>query len=195
MTASQRGERVVERRGHSLPRRHAPSRDRPASKPARSSSASSIGPVRVTDLPGATRPTRRARRRSTARRLARGGWTLHPADVDAREHAEVRGPEHGAGAEHEVAGLHVATGAAGRDRPRVADCCTSTPSSPSRSVRSTMTMASAPSGIGAPVMMRIASPSPTGIVGAWPGGELPDHAEADRRVGRRGTAVSPARTA
>jgi len=39
--------------------------------------------------------------------------------------------------------------------------------------RSTITMASAPSGIGAPVMIRIASPSPTATVGAWPAASSP----------------------
>ena len=37
---------------------------------------------------------------------------LHPTDVDAREHAEVRRAEHGAGAEHDLARSDVATGAA-----------------------------------------------------------------------------------
>ena len=37
-------------------------------------------------------------------------------------------------------------------------------------VSSTMTMASEPSGTGAPVMIRIASPGPTGTVGAFPAG-------------------------
>ena len=36
-----------------------------------------------------------------------------------------------------------------------------------------MTIASAPSGIGAPVMIRIASPAPTGTVGACPAGRSP----------------------
>ena len=45
-------------------------------------------------------------------------------------------------------------------------------------VRSTITIASAPSGIGAPVMMRIASPGPTGIVGRPARGQLTDDAQA-----------------
>ena len=44
---------------------------------------------------------------------------------------------------------------------------------PTRSVSSTITIASAPVGIGAPVMMRIASPAPTVIVGAAPAASSP----------------------
>ena len=53
---------------------------------------------------------------------------------------------------------------------------------PRRACTSTMTIASAPSGIGAPVMMRIASPAPTATVGALPG-----------RRARRRRAAAPAR--
>ena len=63
--------------------------------------------------------------------------------------------------------------------------------SPAVAVRSTITTASAPSGIGAPVMMRIASPGPTGIVGAAPGGQLTD----DARTGRRACVGGPHRVA
>ncbi len=61
-------------------------------------------------------------------------------------------------------------------------------------VSSTITMASAPSGTGAPVMMRIASPGPTGTVGARPAGSS---ATIRRRTGVSAVApaVSSARTA
>ena len=48
-----------------------------------------------------------------------------------------------------------------------------TPSSPKRSVSSTMTIASQPSGMGAPVMMRIAVPSDTGICATAPAATSP----------------------
>ena len=78
--------------------------------------------------------------------------------------------------------------------PGLASCSTRTASSPSRRVRSTMTIASAPSGIGAPVMIRIASPGPTATVGAWPAGRSPT---TRSRTGAPGAAadVSAARTA
>ncbi len=48
--------------------------------------------------------------------------------------------------------------------PSGTDCWTTTEApSPSESVSSTMTMASAPGGMGAPVMIRAASPGPTGL--------------------------------
>jgi hypothetical protein len=61
-------------------------------------------------------------------------------------------------------------------------------------VYSTITTESAPSGIGAPVMMRMASRSPTGCVGARPAGSSPATAS---RTGASGPApvVSAARTA
>ncbi len=98
----------------------------------------------------------------------RAGTTRTSAHVEAREHAEVRGREHGARLEHDVAGVEVAAGAAHvqprfdreRDEHAVATVVGVA------SVRSTITIASAPSGIGAPVMMRIASPAPTATVGA-----------------------------
>ncbi len=49
---------------------------------------------------------------------------------------------------------------------------TRTPSSPTAAVRSTITTASAPGGIGAPVMIRTASPAPTARVGATPAGSV-----------------------
>ena len=52
---------------------------------------------------------------------------------------------------------------------------------PRRSVRSTMTTASAPAGMGAPVMIRIASPGPTGAVGGPAAAIGGDDAEAHRR--------------
>ena len=62
-------------------------------------------------------------------------------------------------------------------------------------VRSTITIASAPSGIGAPVMMRIASPGTDRDASARvPAGELADDAQSHRRVVGR-AAVSAARTA
>jgi len=65
---------------------------------------------------------------------------------------------------------------------------------PSTDVSSTITMASAPSGAGAPVMIRMASPGPTGTVGAFPAGSS---ATTRRRTGASGVApaVSAARTA
>jgi len=48
-----------------------------------------------------------------------------------------------------------------------------TPSTPSRAVRSTMTIASAPGGIGAPVMIRIDSPGADGALGVRPAGSSP----------------------
>src|SRR5262249_52468478 len=66
--------------------------------------------------------------------------------------------------------------------------------SPSRSVYSTITTASAPPGTGAPGMIRIASPAPTDRVGAWPAGTAP---ATTSRPGASGAApaVSAARTA
>src|SRR5439155_991297 len=74
------------------------------------------------------------------------------------------------------------------------EACNTRTASPSRSVYSTITTASAPSGIGAPVMIRMASPSPTGCSGARPAGSSPATA---RRTGASGPApaVSAASTA
>ena len=65
-----------------------------------------------------------------------------------------------------------------------------TRSSPTGAVRSTITTASAPSGIGAPVMIRIASPGPTATVGAAPAARVPTTASSTGAP-----AVSAARTA
>ena len=62
------------------------------------------------------------------------------------------------------------------------------PALSSYSVSSTMITASAPGGMGAPVMMRIASPGPTGDAGRGAGGERGDDGELGRRVGRIGGA-------
>ena len=53
---------------------------------------------------------------------------------------------------------------------------------------STITDASAPAGMGAPVMIRIASPGPTHRELARARGDLVDHAQLDRRVGDVGRA-------
>ncbi len=61
-------------------------------------------------------------------------------------------------------------------------------------MRSTITIASAPSGIGAPVMIRIASPGPTATVGACPAGRSPT-TRSDAGAPSDAPAVSAARTA
>ena len=61
-----------------------------------------------------------------------------------------------------------------------------------RSVCSTITIASAPSGIGAPVMIRIASPGADGRRRRPPGRQLADDPQRDRRrVGRAGGVGGP----
>ena len=165
-------------RGHARPRRRARCRGRRRRSPRRSSSASSIGRFESRILPGAERPRLdqlvagrehadarprvharpAARRRSRARRGARGRARVPAARTRGRPAS--RSPP---------AAAHVVA----RARPRR---WISTPSSPSAaSVRSTITIASAPSGIGAPVMMRIASP----------GADRRPSARARRRARRR----------
>ena len=131
-------------------------------------------PVRVADLPGRERP---------ARSTSSSPVEQHP-DAGASDHgdlARARGSRARRGA-RDRAPCRPRTRAAPASRsppagrtwsPAVAACSTRTPSSSSRAVRSTMTIASAPSGIGAPVMIRIASPGPTGTVGACPAGSSP----------------------
>ena len=93
-----------------------------------------------------------------------------PSDASTPRRA---GVELVAGAEHDVAGLHVVAGGphvgarvdrhvdrARLDRRRAARC------------RSTITTASAPSGSGAPVMIRIASPGRSGRSAGCAGGHL-----------------------
>ena len=88
--------------------------------------------------------------------------------VDARQHAEHRRAHDRAGGEQQIAADDVVADVAeGVARPNGAIDADHAPSS-IRSVSSTMTTASAPSGIGAPVMMRIASPRPTGTSAAAP---------------------------
>ena len=95
---------------------------------------------------------------------------LFPADT--AQHAEVAGTEDGAGGEDLLAGRQVLAGRAARARPAAAGADTQT-WSPSLRVVSTMATASAPSGKGAPVMMRSASPGPTGRAGACPAARVP----------------------
>ena len=81
-----------------------------------------------------------------------------------------------------VAAAHVVAGrphgvAGGRGRCRCARRRSTA------SVSSTITMASAPGGTGAPVMIRIASPGPTGVVGAAPAASVPTTRSSHRRVG------------
>ena len=120
--------------------------------------------------------------------------TQHLGDVEAREHAEVRGREHGARIEHALADLEVAArephvvavrrGFEDVDAPR-----------PRLRVRSTITIASAPAGIGAPVMMRIGLARPDFDVRRRARGELADHAQRRPGLSSEAPAVSAARTA
>ena len=71
-----------------------------ASTPACSSSASSIGRLASRILPGLSAPDSTSSSPVESTPTCGAADDLHPADVDAREHAEVRGAEHGAGAEH-----------------------------------------------------------------------------------------------
>ncbi len=113
---------------------------------------------------------------------ARPRMTAHVVHVEACEDTEMCGREQRPTREHEIAGV------ARRRRPTARARPTSQPRrttwSPSTRVRSTMTTASAPSGMGAPVMIRIASPGPTATVGARPAGRSPTTRNDAGRVGR-----------
>ncbi len=119
-------------------------------------------PVRVTDL------TRRERNRAFAQ-LVTGGQHTDPrrgiTETDSSPRLAITPRCAGPSAVPGSKTRWPATTSPPASRmwsPLSAGWCTKTPSSPSRNVRSTMTIASAPSGIGAPVMIRIASPGPTG---------------------------------
>ena len=146
------------------------SRTRPrstASKPLSATSEQQGEPVGVADLARARAASRRrpARRRWRAPRPGAGGTTDTSREPDAWP-ARPRWPGLSTVARLEHRGRRATTSSpAGRTwlplrhRPRA-----TTTASPSAvpSVRSTITMASAPAGTGAPVMMRTASPGPTG---------------------------------
>ena len=143
-------------------------------------------PVRVADLPGGERALLdelvagrehadarpRVRRRPRRRRGSRARPTCAGRSDRARGEHELARDEVAAGGPDVVAGARPRARRAPRRRRRAA-------------VRSTITIASAPSGIGAPVMIRIASPGPTGIVGAAPAGRSPTtRSRTRRRFGR-----------
>ena len=79
----------------------------------------------------------------------------HGLDPEAAQHAEVGGGQHLAGRQHDRADVEVVP--AGRTwLPTGTSIPTRTCPSSTSSVRSTITTASAPAGIGAPVKMRLA---------------------------------------
>ena len=137
----------------------------PGSRPP---AASSIGRLESRIWPGASGA-------GAVDQLVAGGQHADPGPGDARRRPRrptLASTPRWAGREHRARGDdHVARPrrrrrAGARGCPRARPPRTSTPSSPSgASVRSTITTASAPGGIGAPVMMRTASPGPTVAVG------------------------------
>ena len=147
------------------PRRRGPGRGRPPR--TRCSAQRQQGePVRVADLAGAERPSRRrpARRRWRSPRRGAGG---RPRTLgDDRPWPARRGGRRSAPCRPRAPRRRLR----GRRRPGGCGCPPARPRArptvvavgESPSVSSTITTASAPGGIGAPVMMRTASPGPTG---------------------------------
>ena len=169
-----------------------------ASTPARGEQREQHRTVGVADLARARAgPTRPARRRSTARRRVRAGTRCTRRAPTLASTPMCAGVSTVPGLEHHVAGFEVAAGTrarAGPGRPRASIDAHAVVAVDAASVRSTITIASAPSGIGAPVMMRIASPGADGDVGAWPAASSPT---TRSRTGASSSAptVSAARTA
>ena len=152
------------------PRRRATCPRSTGSNPASATSASSVGRLESRIWPG------RERRRALDQLVAGGQHAdpgprerPHLGHAELSQHAEVGGRELVAGRQHLLAGLR-SSPAARRWLPGSTATSMRTARPPSsRSVRSTMTTASAPAGIGAPVMMRTASPAPSDRSAGLPG--------------------------
>ena len=157
-------------------------------------SASSIGRLESRILPGVSGPDSTSSSPVDSTPTRGAGNTGTSCDVDAREHTEVRGAEHGAGTEHELARLRRRRPAGARARPAAPPAAPSTPSPPSRDGE-----LDDDDGVGA-VGHRGAGHDPDRLAGAdrdrrrVARGQVAHHPEADGRV-VVAPAVSAARTA
>ncbi len=139
--------------------------------------------------------------RGSGRAATREPSSINSSPVDSTATRGVRNTAHTSGVD---AGQHAGDGRANRPCPRGTPRCrparrrrrrgSTRPASTDlliehvrrrrRSVSSTITDASAPAGIGAPVMMRIASPASDDAIGRPAGGDLGDDVQLDRCVRR-----------
>ena len=161
----------------------APGRGRRPRSPTAASSASSVGRFESRIWPGPSGA-------GAVDQLVAGGQHADPGpaarrahrrSADAGQHAEVgrrsaRCPR-STTASPACTSSPAGRTAAARRRPRTS---TLDRVAVGRSVCSTITTASAPAGIGAPVMIRMAWPGPTVGVGAVPAGQRADDVSADR---------------
>ena len=154
-------------------------------------------PVRVADLAG-------LERHRSLDQLVAGGQDPHPGpghdphllDAEGGQHADVPGGEHVAGRIDQVTRHQVVARRAHRlpgGAPRPAGRPGASPAGSTGRLSSTMTTASTPAGMGAPVMMRTAWPGPGSRSGAAPARMVP---MTSRRTGEAAVAprVSAART-
>ena len=157
----------------------------------RATSARSIGRLESRISPGAssTGPSRSSSPVDSTPTRARGTADT-VAGAEAREHAEVRRRPAPSRRENTVTPASRSPPARRTWSPAVAACRDRARRRRRRgAVRSTMTIASAPSGIGAPVMIRIASPGADGHGRRLAGRQLGDDREPHRRVLRRAGGV------
>ena len=174
--------------------------DRVAAGGRAASRAASDGSSRGSDRARARPDLRAARRRWRARRPAAAGSPRPRSSPRLAITPRCAGPEHRRPARTPAGRPRRRRPRRGGGRPPSAACATSTPSSPSRCVRSTITIASAPSGIGAPVMIRIASPGADRhrrrVPGRQVGHDLQPHRarpRTRRRCRRRAPRTRPSR--
>ena len=153
----------------------------PAFSPAHGQQGVSIG---IADL--ARRQGSRSRKQLIPSREDADPWCwVHKDGVHALigHDPQVGRSEHGAGGDEDITGGDVTTRSHGRIRlvegcRRIVTCA----SPGADSVSSSMQTASAPGGMGAPVMMRAAWPGPTVDSRRMAGHDGPDHGEPDRCV-------------